>query len=30
MRYEYNFDSVVGKDQTEDQVRFTINVGLEF
>jgi hypothetical protein len=30
LRYEYNYDSVVGKDQTEDQVRFTINVGLEF
>jgi hypothetical protein len=30
MRYEFNYDAVVGKDASEDQWRFTLNIGLEF
>ena len=30
LRYEYNYDSVVGKDASEEQERWTLNVGLEF
>ena len=30
LRYEYNYDAVVGKDASEDQERLTFNIGLEF
>ena len=30
LRYEYNYDSVVGKDAPEDQERLTLSIGLEF
>lgn len=30
MRYEYTYDSVVGKDASEEQQRWTLNIGLEF
>jgi hypothetical protein len=30
LRYEYSYDSVVGKDASEEQERWTLNVGLEF
>jgi hypothetical protein len=30
LRYEYDYDSVVGKDASKDQVRLTLNLGLEF
>jgi hypothetical protein len=30
LRYEYNYDSVVGKNASEEQERWTLNLGLEF
>jgi len=30
MRYEYTYDSVVGKDASEEKQRWTLNIGLEF
>jgi hypothetical protein len=30
LRYEYNYDAVVGKDAPEDQERLTLSIGLEF
>jgi hypothetical protein len=30
LRYEYNYDSVVGRGASEEQERLTLNVGLEF
>ncbi len=30
LRYDYNYDAVVGKNASELQQRFTVNVGLEF
>jgi hypothetical protein len=30
LRYEYNYDSVVGKDASEEQERITLSIGLEF
>jgi hypothetical protein len=30
LRYEYNYDAVVGTDAPEDQERLTLSVGLEF
>jgi hypothetical protein len=30
LRYEYNYDSVVGRDASEEQERLTLNIGLEF
>lgn len=30
LRYEYSYDSVVGKDASEDQERLTLSIGLEF
>lgn len=30
LRYEYTYDAVVGKNASEEQMRITLNVGLEF